>query len=380
MKCVYLNHAATSHPKPPEVQGAVVDWFREPPADPGRDSGCREDPLSRCRAEIASLFNVAEPHQVILVPSATYALNLVLRGLLDTTEHLVTTRLEHNSLTRPAVLQTQRSGAEIDVVPPTADGRIEPEEVARRLRPGSSVVALSHASNVTGAIQPIAEIAGVAAAAGVPMLVDASQSAGVVDIDYGALPGRVFVAFSGHKGLLGPPGVGGLLVPDADLPHLVVGGTGVRSELVAHPPDLPLRFEAGTPNLPGLAGFAAGVALVRRRTARSLGDHRDRLVRRAREHLEEMPEITCLPLPAGDGRAGIVAFNLAGWDPGELAFVLETSFGIRTRAGLQCAPWAHQAFATYPAGTVRASVGHSTSTADVDTLVGALDTLRRRRQ
>ncbi len=385
MGIVYLNNAATSYPKPRPVVEAVQRSLLEPPVEPGRAGGEGDDSLHRCRHELAQLLGVARPEQVVLLPSATHAVNLVLWGMLVALDgagsggrHVVSTVLEHNAVLRPLTHMERSWGIDTTWVAPDDHGVLTTDQVAAALQPQTQLVVISHAANVSGTVQPVAEIAAVAAERGVALLIDAAQSAGAIPIDYEQLPGRVFVAFAGHKGLLGPAGVGGLIVPDEHLPQTIVGGTGIRSESLRHPPELPLRHEAGTPNLAGLAGLAAGVAFMRERGVAHEGRHRHRLVLACREQLHRIPGLHLLPLGGDDGRAGIVSFTLAGFSCEELAFVLRQSFAVETRAGLHCAPLCHRFFDTAPHGTLRVSFGTFNGPDEVEHLAAALADLVRR--
>lgn len=374
MTAIYLNNAATSFPKPATVVDAVSRWLQEPPADPGRDSAMAQDPQTTCRAELAALFGVDEPNRIVLLPSATHALNLVIHALLVPGSHAVTTMLEHNSVLRPIAHRQRGHGVTVTHVWPDSSGQIPPEAIAEAITRDTRLIVVTHASNVTGGIQPVEEMADLAAGAGVPLLIDASQSAGAVPLAHRCLPGRVYIAFAGHKGLLGLPGTGGLVLANkcGDLPQLIVGGTGVRSESLFHPPELPLRHEAGTPNLPGAVGLLAGVQAVRARGVEAEGAHRHHLVERLRSRLETVGGVRVLPLARNDGRAGIVSFTVDGWTPEEMGYVLQRSFGITTRSGLHCAPLVHQVFGTAPLGTVRASVGFANTEEQVDALATAV--------
>ncbi len=261
MEIHYFNNAATSFPKPASVIDAVSGAMSNPMAEPGRGAG-GDDPVQRCREGLADLFGVSDPARVCLLPSCTHALNSVVCGLLMDGGHAIATALEHNSVLRPLKHMADERGARVTLVPVCGSGRLDPDEVRRRIRPDTRLIAVTHASNVTGAVQPVETLAAVAAEHRIPLLLDAAQSAGAIPLNTGRLPGRVYVAFAGHKGLLGPPGTGGLIVPDASLKQTVFGGTGIRSESPRHPSSLPLRHEAGTPNTPGIAGLSAGVHFV----------------------------------------------------------------------------------------------------------------------
>ncbi len=371
MESVYLNNGATSYPKPRCVLEAVAAALAAPPAEAGR-AIASGDPLLGCRTELAALFGVDDPATIALLPSATHALNQVITGILRAGDRVVTTVLEHNSVLRPLAHLASERAITTTHLEPGSDGRVTAEKVAEALAESTALLVLTAASNVTGCVQPLAEIAAVAAAARVPLLIDAAQSAGAIPLDHGQLPGRVFVAFAGHKGLLGPTGVGGLIVPDGKLAQTMVGGTGVRSESLLHPGELPLRHEAGTPNLPGIAGLAAGVRWLLSNGVAAAGRHRHDLVCALRSRLGQQPGIRLLPLAAGDGRAGIVSFTYAGWPPEELGYVLHQSFAITTRSGLHCAPLIHKSLGTAPLGTTRVSVGPFTSPDEIDRFIWAL--------
>lgn len=369
---VYLNNAATSYPKPEAVLRAAGQALAELQLEIGR-SGGGTNPLSDCREGLASLLGVRSPEMVVLGPSATYALNTVILGLLrdQPGAHVVTTSLEHNSVLRPLAHLVQAVGTVVTCLAPGAAGRVDASQVRDALRADTKLVCLTHASNVTGSVQPIEDVARVCADRGVPLLVDAAQSAGCVPIHHAAMPGRVFVSVAGHKALLGPAGVGALVVPDDRLPQVIVGGTGVRSDLPLHPAELPLRHEAGTPNLPGIAGVAEGVRFVRTAGVDALGQQRNDHVRLLREGLRSIGGVHLAPLAGDDGRAGVTSFAVDGWPSGELAHVLLNSFGIVTRGGLHCAPRALP-LSEFPDGTVRASVGPFSTPDCVQALVGAV--------
>lgn len=368
---VYLNNAATSYPKPPEVVAAVHRALTRPPGDEGR-GGCGEDDRRECRQHIATLLGVGNPDQVALLPSATFAINLVVNGLVSQGAHVVTSVLEHNSVLRPLTHKEHHDQVDVAYVEPAPDGRLEPARLRDALAPETALIVITHLSNACGAIQPIEDVADIAANAGVPLLIDASQSVGCVEIHYEDIPGRVFLAFAGHKGLLAPPGIGGLIVADDQLAQTLVGGTGVRSESVLHPEELPLRHEAGTPNFPGIAGLSAGASLVNDRGVENEGYRRHEMTMFLRERLAPMKGLHLLPLANDDGRGGIVALRHEAWEPEMLGYALRESFSIECRSGLHCAPRIHEFFGCGRAGTLRVSFGTGNQMDDAKALLAAL--------
>lgn len=378
---VYLNNAATSYPKPAAVIEAVHSSLLAPPVEPGRTSGSG-DPLIRCRASLARLLGVERAEQIVLTQSATWALNVAILGLARAvgSGRLLTSALEHNSVLRPLEHLRRTGDFEVHHVEADGEGRITPEALEEALEGGAAFIVLTCASNVSGAIQPVEALAEVAARASVPIIFDAAQSAGCIPIEHRALAGRVILVFAGHKGLCGPAGTGGMIVPDDELPQIIVGGTGIRSERLLHPEELPLRHEAGTANLPGVAGLDAGVREVLARGVEELGAHRAHLVARAREGLAAIESVGLLPLPDDDGRAGIVAFTCGGQKSGEVGFTLREAFGIEVRTGLHCAPLAQQSLSASSTsdGCVRASVGPSNTEAEVEQFLTAIGAICQR--
>jgi cysteine desulfurase family protein len=374
---IYLNNAATTFPKPSIVVEKVSRYIRELPADAGRQDSATQDPRTSCRAELAKLFGVDDPNQIVLLPSATHALNLVIQGLMVPGSHVVTTMLEHNSVLRPIAHRQKDLSIQVTHVWPDLSDQITTERLTEAVTNDTSLIVVTHASNVTGSVQPVNEIAELAAKIGVPLLIDASQSAGTIPLIHRNLPGKVYIAFAGHKGLLGLPGTGGLILAEGNLPQLIVGGSGVYSENPFHPSFLPLRHEAGTPNLPGVVGLIAGIQAVQERGVEVEGHNRHHLVISLRSQLKKISGVRVLPLAEDDGRAGIVSFTLKGWTPEEVGFALQKSFGITTRSGLHCAPFAHQVYGTAPEGTVRASFGRDNTEADRDAIADAVANIAR---
>ncbi len=371
---IYCDHAATSWPKPAAVREAVLTALDEA-GNPGR-SGHRLAIASArwvlaAREAVARLLGVPDPATISFTRNATHALNQAILGVVRPGDRVVTTAVEHNSVMRP-LRYLERSGVELTVVPCAPDGRIDPEDVRRALQDGARLVVATHASNVLGTLQPIEVLGRLAREAGALFLVDAAQTAGVVPIDL-SVASIDMLAFTGHKGLLGPQGTGGLYVREGlELEPLVRGGTGSASEREEQPEFPPDRYESGTPNVPGLAGLAAGVRYLLEQGVPAVRQHELRLTRRFLEGLREIPGVKVYGPPDPQDRTAVVSLNLEGATPSQVGQALEEGFGILTRVGLQCAPAAHHTAGTYPNGTVRFSFGWTNTLEDVDAALAAL--------
>ncbi|MGB4599976.1 MAG: aminotransferase class V-fold PLP-dependent enzyme [Trichlorobacter sp.] len=375
---IYLDNAATSHPKPPQVYAAVLDVMQNIGASPGRGGYGLALEASRLlfetREALASFFGAADSSRIIFTHNATESLNLAVRGTLQSGDHVITSSMEHNSLLRP-LFMLQKQGVELTVVPANVEGLLDPEDVRRALRPSTRLVALAHVSNVTGGIQPVAEIAAIASKAGALLLLDAAQSAGCLPIDMQAL-GIDLLAAPGHKGLLGPQGTGLLAVaPHVRLCPLLAGGTGSSSDQDLQPEGFPEGFEAGTHNLPGIAGLKAGVAFLAATGVETVGEREREHGNYLRERLAQLPGC-CLYGPDNpEKRVGLLSLTMAGCDPAALSFMLDREYGIAVRAGLHCAPRAHRTIGSYPQGTLRISPGWFTTNVELDLCCTALATI-----
>lgn len=361
---IYLDNAATSFPKPEEVYQAVMHAMRDVGASAGR-SGHRRSMeagrlLFRARESVAALLSLPDSSRIIFTHSATESLNMAIRGTVGEGDHVITTSMEHNSLLRPLFAARSR-GTELTVVTAGGDGLIDPHELRRSLQPNTRMIAVGHVSNVSGTVQPLEEIGQVAREAGVLLLVDAAQSAGCVPLDPSAI-GIDLLAAPGHKGLLGPQGTGFLYAaPQVQLMPFLAGGTGSNSTLEEQPDSIPEGFEAGTHNLPGIAGLMAGIEYVLGVGVAAIGAREQTLVEMAAGLLGEIPSLKLLG-PADPSRhAGVLSFTVEGIDPSALAFALDREYDIAVRAGLHCAPRAHRTLGTFPGGTVRLSPGWFTT-------------------
>jgi cysteine desulfurase family protein len=394
MDVIYLDNAATSWPKPPEVAAAMGRFLAQDAANPGR-AGHRmavaaERMLDRVRKALADLIGGDDPARLIFALNGTDALNIAIKGVLGrwidggqgkgARPHVITSALEHNSVSRPLEALARRGGGAIDVTrvgySPTT-GQIDPDEIGRAIQARTRLIVLTHASNVLGTIQPIAAVGALARAHGVPFLVDAAQTMGVVPIDVAAQHIDL-LAFPGHKSLLGPTGTGGLYVGSAitleALSPLREGGTGGDSAHPTMPEEFPYFLEGGTPNTVGIAGLEAALRHLKTRGQAAILDHERGLIDRLIGGLSAFGEDRCRIYGPKSAAAsvGALSFNLSGMAPEEVGGILDESFGIAVRPGLHCAPYAHQGLGTFPAGTIRVSPGPFSTAEQIDRLLEAL--------
>ncbi len=382
MSRIYLDNAATSWPKPPQVIEAVETYLRSSGAAVGRGatrSGARlQQTVDRCRGRAARLLGVASPRQVIFTYSGTDALNLALQGWLRPGDHVVTTDIEHNSILRPLHGLRRRLGIEVRYVSADDAGVVSPAEVAAAIEPRTRLVAVSHVSNVTGAIQPIEEIVAAARRRGVYTLVDAAQSAGHLPVSMRDI-GCDLLACSGHKGLLGPLGTGLLCLAEgveAQLESLRQGGTGSHSEEESQPDLLPDKYEAGNHNAPGLVGLDAALEWIESRGIAALQQESQAQRTALLSGLAGLPGVRTHGPRDAARCAGVVSFTVAGYDPREVAALLDSEYGIECRAGLHCAPRMHRSLGTADTGgTVRFSPGPFTTDDELTLAVTAIASL-----
>ncbi|MEW6199858.1 MAG: aminotransferase class V-fold PLP-dependent enzyme [Planctomycetota bacterium] len=377
---IYLDNAATSWPKPEGVADAMVRFLRDVGANPGRSGHALANAAERVRLDareaVAALFNLSDPFRIIFTAGATTAINLVLHGLLTPGSHVVTTGIEHNAVMRP-LRALEARGVSVTVVPGRPDGSLEVTSIERCLTPATRLIVVNHASNVCGTVLPVREIGALAQARGIPLLVDAAQTAGVWPIALGA--DRIdLLAFSGHKGLLGPTGTGGLAISESfdidRLPPLIQGGTGSRSEQEVQPDFLPDKYEAGTPNIVGLAGLVASVRYVLDRGVEAIRRHDHDLAARLIAGLKGIAGVQVYGTGNAARQVAVVSFNIAGRTCAEVASSLEQDFGVLCRPGLHCAPVAHRTLGTLPGGTIRFAPGLFTTS---DEIHRAVDAVRR---
>jgi cysteine desulfurase family protein len=372
---IYLDNAATSHPKPETVYEKVNHILRTLSANPGRSGHSMAIGADRvifeARETVARFFGIRHTERIIFTPNATAALNLALNGLLEPGDECITTGMEHNSVVRPLRFLSQ-AGVGVIKVPASNEGVLNPKDILGAVTDKTRLIAITHASNVIGTITPVWEIAEAARGLGIPVLLDAAQTAGSVAIDVEGL-GIDMLACPGHKGLYGPQGTGFLYIsPKLRLRPVVFGGTGSRSDLEKMPDFLPDRHEAGTLNTPGIAGLAAGIEYIMETSIAKVRGHEIMLCGRLMDGLSAINGLTIYGVKDPMLRASVVSFNIDGVDPAAVGNTLDSEYHIAVRVGIHCAPDAHRTIGSYPTGAVRMSPGFFNITEDIDRAVEAV--------
>jgi len=386
MNRIYLDNAATSWPKPEEVYTAVDRYLRENGAPAGRSTYSQatevEGTIAAARAALARLIGAQNPRQVIFAGNGTDAINLAIHGLLQSGDHAICTAADHNSVLRPLRYLEDRRQIEVTRVPCDGAGWVDPDDIRRALRPNTRLVAMTHASNVTGTIEPVAEVGLIVQQHGARFLLDAAQSLGHLPLDVEELHAD-FLAAPGHKGLLAPLGTGVLYIKpglECQLQSVRQGGTGTGSGQDRQPDSLPYKFESGNHNVVGLVGLAASLRWLESHGILAIRDHQQQLADKLRHGLRQIPGVI-LHGPSGSGdvadkaaaAVGVVSISMEGYDPQEAAAALDANFGIQVRAGLHCAPLIHQAMGTFQrGGTVRFSIGAFNTTEHIEAAIAAV--------
>ncbi|WNC14837.1 aminotransferase class V-fold PLP-dependent enzyme [Brevibacillus brevis] len=376
MAIIYLDNAASTWPKPPNVKEMMAEVIDDFAANPGRGGHALAMKASktvfRARVQLSRLFGIQNPNNLFFYMNATQALNQAIKGFLKPGDHVISSSIEHNSVRRPLEYMHRTSGVDVTYVGPRENHLFDLEDFEKAIKPNTRLLVVSHASNLTGVILPVADLGAMAKQHGIAFLVDASQSAGVLPIHVEEM-NIDMLAFPGHKGLYGPQGTGALYVrDDIDLVPLIHGGTGSQSEAVDQPTTRPDRYESGTANTVGLAGLLAGVTYVMEKGVDNIRRHEWELVKRTITALEKISGVEVYGPGVDIERVGVVSFNIAGVDASEVSFILDQQYGIATRSGYHCTPLGHQTAGTEARGAVRVSYGIFNTEADVETLIQAV--------
>lgn len=372
---IYFDNAATSWPKPEVVYKKNDEFFRNSCANPGRASHIMSvesaKALEECRLMLSKLFNCPEKDRIVFTFSTTDSLNMVINGLLNQGDHVITTTMEHNSVVRP-LEEMRKKGVEISYVQCNSEGFVSPSDIKKQIKINTKLICINHVSNVTGTIQPVNEICAIARENGINSLVDGAQAVGVIPVDINEI-GADFYAFPGHKGLFGPTGTGGLVIPrNTNLRPFRRGGTGSHSEEVEQPALLPYRYESGTMNVLGIAGLLEGVKFIMSEGIDTIRKHEECLVKHIIEGLGDLGQLKLYGPENLRLRTSVISFNIDGWDSSLLGITLEQGYGILSRTGMHCSPMAHKTIGTYPEGTVRISLGYFNNLEQADTFVNAV--------
>ena len=374
---VYLDNAATTFPKPPEVIQAACDFYSTRGVNPGRtgfDLALEaEETLTGAREALTRFYGGTDRNRLVFSYNVTDALNLVISSVLKPGDHAITTCLEHNSVLRPMYRHAD-DGVDVDFVPFDSAGYVDPDDIARRIRPNTKLVVVNHGSNVIGTIQPVAEIGRICRDRGVLFVVDAAQTSGLVPIDVGSMMIDV-VCFTGHKSLFGPSGTGGMYIAEhVDIQPCRAGGTGVMSALKSQPEAYPWRMEFGTVNLMGVAGLLAAQEWI---TARggvgAIYEHEMRHARRLRDGLADIDGLTLYCADLDRDHLPVFVFNIDGLPADQAGTFLDVEHNVITRTGLHCAPQVHEGIGTFDDnGTVRFSPGVFTTDAEIERAIEAV--------
>lgn len=368
---IYFDNGSTSFPKAPGVADAMAQLLQKGAFNINRGNyeGAYEveGVVLDTREKLAKLFHAPDSRRVIFTPGITYSLNYFIKGFLTSGDHVLITAMEHNAVMRP-LTQIENCGVTYDMVRTSPDGTVHPEDVEHAIKPNTKAVIMLHASNVCGTIVPIREIGDICKRHHLFFVVDTAQSAGTLDVDMTACD-IDFLAFTGHKGLLGPQGIGGFLISealDSQMSPYVAGGTGSQSDSLLMPDYLPDKYESGTMNLPGIIGLHAALSYLEETGIDHIHKRKMELTQYFMEKIKELPDICIAGKQDIQDRVAVVSLDFATIDNAVAAFELEQNYGIMTRVGLHCAPMAHRTLDTYPQGTVRFAFGYTNTEEEID--------------
>ena len=377
-KNIYLDNAATSFPKPLSVTDNMMDYMLNCGGNPSRGSSSHALASNRaiydCRENLASFFNFDKVENVIFTNNITSSINIILNGLVKENWHILSSTMDHNSVLRTLEKLKNERNIEVDFVEANEEGFLQVSDIEKLCRENTKVLIISHASNLTGSIQPLYEIGKLCKKLGIFFILDSAQTAGVLPIDMKEFNINI-LAFTGHKSLFGPQGIGGFILDDetnAQMNTVFVGGTGSSSYSLEHPTELPDKFECGTLNTVGIIGLNSGINFIKEEGIDKIKSHEEILCRYALDELSKIQDIIIYGSMDEKKRTSTIIFNIKNVDSSELGFYLDSEKHITTRTGLHCAPLAHKTIGSYPSGGVRISLGYFNTKDDIDALISAL--------
>jgi cysteine desulfurase/selenocysteine lyase len=359
---IYLDNSATAYPKPKEVYDFMFNFYKDHGVSPGRSGYdmciATEETVYETRKMLSEFFNGTDPNKLTFNYNASDSLNMIVDGIVEKGDHVITTNLEHNSVLRPLYHKIQDGVIEVTYIPFDKEGYINPDDVKKAFRKNTKMVIMNHASNVIGTVQPVAQVGKYCKEAGILFAIDASQSAGVVKIDMKAM-NIDMLAFTGHKCLMGPTGIGGLCIAeDVNIKGSRFGGTGVRSAQKTHLVEFPYRMECGTQNIIGIAGLYAGQKWLREKGIENIHKQEITLWDKLRKELQKIENVVTYCANSTENHIAVLSFNILGIEAGEVGTMLDVDYNIACRTGLQCAPIVHEQMGTDKIhGTVRFGIG-----------------------
>lgn len=378
---IYLDNASTTFPKPKVVADSIYNYLVNVGGNANRSNYSNSLESSRSlyvsRETICNFFNFNNPNNVIFTNNITTSLNTLIKGILKSGDHVITSSMEHNSVLRPLMQCKSDLGIEISIVQANQKGFINRKNIENEIKPNTKLIILSHASNVTGSIQDIKSIGDICFKNNIFFIVDSAQSAGMIPIDMQEIKANA-IAFTGHKSLLGPQGIGGFIIDDElnkNCTPLVVGGTGSLSHSMTQPDFLPDKFESGTMNMPGVIGLLNSIQYINGIGIETIKNHVSLLRGKLLDGLLNIDRITVYGDLSNSNSTTCLSFNYKNLDPSEVAYILESE-GIKTRAGLHCAPLAHKSIDTFPTGTVRLSLSYFNTIDDIDYTLKVLNNFK----
>ena len=381
---VYLDNAATTYPKPPEVCTSMMNYMMNVGTNPGRGVSTASLAGNRvvlnCRYALMDFFHFDKVENVIFTPNITTSLNTLIKSVVKKGWHVITSSMDHNAILRPLNSLSEKGIIELDIVPCSKEGLINVDDFINTLKPNTKLVVLSHASNIIGSIQPIETIGKICKDKGIYFIIDTAQTAGVLPLDFYKLNCNA-LTFTGHKSLLGPQGTGGFLIDDnlnEACTAFIEGGTGSLSSSIVQPDFLPDKFESGTLNAPGIAGLLEGINYINTRGIDSILEHEEYLCKNFIDGLLNIASINVYGLTDSSKRTATISVNSTKIDNSELGFILDSEYGIATRTGLHCAPLAHETIGSYPSGTLRFGIGPFNDIKDINYTLNAINTIIRK--
>ena len=371
---IYFDNGSTSWPKAPGVKEAITELLQNGAFNINRGNYAGayevESVVLETRDQLVQLFHGTDSRNVIFTPGITYSLNYFIKGFLKTGDHVLVSGLEHNAVMRP-LEQMKLAGVDYDIVPVDEEGNLDPEDLRERIRINTKAVIMTHASNVCGTVVPIREIGSICKEYGLFFAVDTAQSAGTLPVDMQECQ-IDFLAFTAHKGLLGPQGIGGFLISerlDKKMEPYIAGGTGSQSDSLLMPDYLPDKYESGTMNLPGIIGLHASLDYIREQGLKAIHDKKMELTEYLLNEVKRIPQVRIVGRKDVQDRVAVVSLDFLTIDNAVAAFELEQECGVMTRVGLHCAPAAHQSLHTFPQGTVRFAFSASNTFSEIDRCV-----------